>query len=370
MEAEINELLKKNYTVTVISVWGGDREKAKQLPYSIIFLPRYKTFKGNLFKTFIKHPVKSFIHYLRLMKFLGIRDSLKFFSHYHLINFSETDHIHAHQASNAALRGLLAAKYHNIPFTCTGHGTELLLKKAPYLKYLIKNSDTFITVSKYNKAVLSQKYKLDQNHIKVNYYGIETSNYKSRRKENSLTPLKIISVTSMKKFKGVEYLIAACELLKRQNLDFQCDIIGGGENLIDMSALIQKNELDSHIRLYGNMPAEKIKEKVGDSSIFVLPSLTEGIPLVCIKAMAMEVAVIASKITGLSELINDSVDGFLVEPKKPTLIARRILHLSQHPDELNAIQKEARKTIQKRFELSDKIEEFESIIKTANKKST
>lgn len=368
VQDEISVLLQKGYDVTLIAVWGGDQEKAVKLDFPVIYLDKNKTYWKSLVGFFFKNPFKTISHLMHLFNYLGFRESFKYFSQYGNMGLAHSDRIHAHFASNAALRGLLVSQYYKIPFSCTGHSTELLLVKAPYLKYLIKHANPFITISAYNKKFLANRYSLPEKIIKVNYCGVDTNYYKNTSENRNALPLKIISVTSMRKAKGVEYLVAACQLLKRHNIDFECSLIGGGPNLVEMAALIQKLNLDSNIRLYGAMTPEKIKESLMESSVFVLPSLSEGIPISVMEAMSMELAVIASDITGLPELIDDGVNGYLVEPKKPQLIAEKILFLKNNPGELKKIQSAARKKIEDYFLLMHSVENLIEYWKTYPKK--
>jgi len=358
---EIHWLQKDGHNIELVAVWGGKKESLKDINFPVINLVNNKTFRKNLYREIFCHPFKAIPHLFLLFQFLGFRDSLRYFSQYKVMNLENTDHIHAHFASNAALRGLLASKYYKIPFTCTGHGSELLLKKAPYLKYLIHKSNPFITISEYNKKKLISSYTISKEKIKVNYCGVDTDYFKNESKIHNELPIKIVSVTAMRKVKGVNFLIQACDLLNRNGIDFQCKIIGAGELLRDMAELIQKLHLETKIKLYGAQSSEQIKEHLSNSSIFVLPSLSEGIPIAVMEAMSMELAVIASDITGLPELISHEIDGYLVQPKKPKLIAQKIIDLINDPLEMKNVQIAARHKVQKKFNIKKQVKDIEKL---------
>lgn len=69
------------------------------------------------------------------------------------------------------------------------------------------------------------------------------------------------------------------------------------------------------------------------SDVFVLPSLSEGFPVVSLEAMASGLPIVATKVGGLPEIVKDGENGFLVEPKSPEQIAERVL-LFLNNDEL------------------------------------
>ncbi|MBN2280613.1 MAG: glycosyltransferase family 4 protein [Candidatus Marinimicrobia bacterium] len=365
-ENEIHWLQNFGHHIELVAVWGGKKEWADEINFPIIYLERDTTHWKEFFKEIFRHLFKAAAHLFLLFKFLGFKESIKYFSQYHMMNLENTDHIHAHFASNAALRGLLASKYYQIPFTCTGHGTELLLKKAPYLKYLIKQSHQFVTISHYNKEKLISTYKIPEERIHVKYCGVDTEYFKNNDFSRNELPIKLISVTALRKVKGVEYLVQACNLLKFNNIDFQCKIIGTGELKLDIAAQIQKYRLENDIKLMGALTSEEIRDELSKSAVFILPSISEGLPIAVMEAMSMQLAVIASNITGLPELIDNGVDGFLVDPMKPKFIAQKIIDLIHDPMELKNIQIAARRKIQKKFNLKDRVADMEKLFTHAH----
>lgn len=352
----------RGHKITVIAVWGGEKDKIAALPFQVIYF-QHKVKWINLFNLLFRNFIKSTKHLLFLKKYLGIRDSLRLFSLYPDSKLDETDHIHAHFATNAALRGYLASKFYNLPFSCTGHGSELLLYPEPYLKELILNSKPFITISEYNKKLLTEKYSLPSDKIVANYCGIDT---KYLNRLVSLYPEKftIVSVTALKKIKGVKYLINACNILKRQNVIFTCNIIGGGEDYHALKNYIDELQLGEDIKLIGDINPKDIRDCLLKASIFVLPSLSEGIPVAVMEAMAMELPVIATNITGLPEIIDDSKSGFLVPPVDSNRIAEKINFFYNNPEVITQMGKCGRKIITEKFNLKKNVLKFEKLIQS------
>jgi glycosyltransferase involved in cell wall biosynthesis len=77
----------------------------------------------------------------------------------------------------------------------------------------------------------------------------------------------------------------------------------------------------------GQISNDKVPEYMGASDVLVLPSLSEGFSLVVLEAMASGLTIVASKVGGLPELIEDGKNGFLVAPKDAKALADRILAL-------------------------------------------
>ena len=357
---EMRELARLGHTITVVAVWGGGKQAINNLPFNVIYI-KNKLNPFCLFLMLFSIRKKHCQHFILLKEYLGIRDSLIYLSSYHQICIQKFDRIHAHFANNAALKGYLLSKYLKIPFSCTGHGSELLLYPEPYLRELIINSKPFITISNYNKELLVKKYNLKPSQITVNYCGIDTE-YFTRKGVPYPDNFNIVSVTALKEIKGVKYLIKACHLLKQNNINFYCKIIGDGEDRNLLEELITGYSLEKNITLVGAIKPDKIKLDLLNASIFVLPSLSEGIPVAVMEAMAMELPVIATNITGLPEIIQTDINGILVQPKNSHELADSIIRLYHSENQRYSLGKAARKTIEKKFNLKINTKLFEKLL--------
>jgi glycosyltransferase involved in cell wall biosynthesis len=357
---EMLEMTRRGHQIAVVAVWGGEKDKTEGLPFKVHYLEN-KIRLLRILLLFFKFGKKGFKHILLLKKYLGFRDSLKFFSVYHFFLNTNPDHIHAHFANNAALKAYLLSKFLDVPFSCTGHGSELLLYPEPYLPELITDARPFITISNYNKRQLMERYSLPEDSIVVNYCGIDMEYFK---KDVNLRPEKytITSVSALKDVKGLKYLIQACKVLNDRDLPFKCQIIGGGPDHADLQELINCNNLSQKVELLGVKSENEIKVYLDNSSIFVLPSLSEGIPVAVMEAMAMRLPVIATNITGLPEIIENGVNGYLVPPKDPEALAEKIIELYKNPGLREKFGKVARKTIEQKFNLQKNITRFEELI--------
>ncbi len=355
---ELFEMVRLGHKINLVVTHGAGNPLKEKVPFDIIYLQK-KINLSYIINSLATSFLKSSRHLSLLIKNLGIKTALIYFSNYK--KFGNPDRVHAHFANNAALKAMLFSKFKNIPFSCTGHGSEILLYPKPYLKDIILAAKPFITISKYNKEILEKKYSLPQDLIQVNYCGVDTQFFKPNRK-NPPAIFTITSVTALKAIKGLEYLIIACEYLKNDGIVFNCEIIGGGNLFGKHQKMIKDLKLENHVKLLGAKSQEEIKNKLDNTSIFVLPSLSEGIPVAVMEAMSMKLPVIATEITGLPEIIKDQQTGFLVPPENARKLAQTIIFLYQHPEIIPKIGKEARISILENFNLEKNVIRFESLI--------
>jgi glycosyltransferase involved in cell wall biosynthesis len=83
--------------------------------------------------------------------------------------------------------------------------------------------------------------------------------------------------------------------------------------------------------------------------VFVLPSLSEGIPMALLEAMAASRAVVASRVGGIPEIVEDGFEGFLVEPMDVDSLAERCRQLIESPDVARKMGEQARKRVERDF---------------------
>jgi glycosyltransferase involved in cell wall biosynthesis len=149
--------------------------------------------------------------------------------------------------------------------------------------------------------------------------------------------LQIVAVGSLNEKKGHEYLIQACDLVRKQGLDFQCDIIGGGSREEALRQLIQQLDLDDYVTLHGALPHEAILEAYGRADIFALACVVaangdrDGIPVALMEAGIAELAIVSTAVSGIPELVRHEGTGLLVPERDARALADAIVRLSQDP---------------------------------------
>ena len=126
---------------------------------------------------------------------------------------------------------------------------------------------------------------------------------------NPITKLGIV-VATFKKQKGHQYLIKAASRVTDQYPNFHLLFVGDGELREELKSLTKKLNLEDHIHFLGTR--RDIASLLAASDLFILPSLWEGLPMALIEAMASEMPIVATDVSGTKQAIIDGISGILV----------------------------------------------------------
>ncbi len=272
-----------------------------------------------------------------------------------LVEKHKPDHIHAHFASLAGEYAMLISMLLDIPYTFTAHGWHDIFEYPPEdFRERALQAKKVITVSQYNKNYMAEKFAIAPEKIEVIHCGIKPELFNAGGRSGNAQP-RILSIARLHPIKGVEYLIRACKILKDKNIRFSCHIIGDGELREECDNLIEQMGLHGAVRLEGAQPAEEVRRQLAVSDIYVNSSLCEGLSVSIMEAMASDLAVVASNVTGIAELIEDGVNGYLVEPKNAAALAEAMERCINDPKKRAGMGRISRKRIETDFALETEV---------------
>ena len=150
--------------------------------------------------------------------------------------------------------------------------------------------------------------------------------------------------------KGFEDLIEAIRLVNTGYPDIKFIILGDGPLYPELYKRIIQAGLEKIVNLAGHISDRARMAKYYQSALgFIHPAHYEGLPTVLLEAMACGKAVISTSVSGALDVIENEVNGLLVEPKNPQSIARAVEYLLQNPHEANRLGSAAYETIRKKY---------------------
>lgn len=270
-------------------------------------------------------------------------------------------HVHAHYASHPALAAWIIHQLTGIHYSVTVHAHDIFVRTA-MLDTKLRDADFVAAISTYNRDHLAKSLGLwAKEKTRVIHCGVEPDKYESARMIGDGDRLQLINVGSLEPYKGQAFLIEACALLEQQGLSFRCRIVGEGEERDRLQALINKRGLAEYVQLLGARTQAEVAALLSTAHCYVQPSIItpagkmEGIPVALMEALACRLPVIASDLSGVPELIQHGVTGYLVPPADPASIARMCQRIYQHPLEAAAMARAGCQLVKRDFNLATNV---------------
>ena len=157
--------------------------------------------------------------------------------------------------------------------------------------------------------------------------GVDTDVWSRAGRRDADAPVEILNVGRLAPVKGQALLIDAVAQLRERGTAVHCRIVGDGPERAALARRIAELGLEDLVELTGPVGQDRIRELYEQADIFCLPSFREGLPFVLIEALAMELAVVATRIMGIPELIADGECGVLVSPGRADQLADALMEL-------------------------------------------
>jgi glycosyltransferase involved in cell wall biosynthesis len=272
--------------------------------------------------------------------------------------------------------GLIAGKMARANIVSTFHGrTSNDFKIILYEQLdniILPHFDRIICVSDYIKNQLSASSILEDKLIVIRN-AIDTTKFvhtsirdcNSLREEFDLprNAKIIITIGRLSREKGQKYLIMAfSELMKGGVNNLFLMIVGDGPEKKNLNDLIQRLNLAGKIFLLGMR--KDVPRLLKQTDIFVLPSLKEGLPMVLLEALALGKPVIATKVGGIPELINDGVNGMLIAPGTEKSIYDGLCYLLQDEGKVREFQNSALISVKEKYDIKSYIGKLRKFYET------
>jgi glycosyltransferase involved in cell wall biosynthesis len=266
------------------------------------------------------------------------------------------EHVHCHFANHPALAGWLIHRLVGIPYSFTAHGSDLHVDRT-MLPTKVEEAAFVVTISGDNRAVIEQTAgPRASGKVQVIHCGVDPGTFRPAERGGA-GPLRIVSVGTLHEVKGQAYLVEACRRLAERGVDFTCRFIGEGPDRDALAARIERHGLADRVELVGRMTSDGVAAELAAADVLVAPSVPtrggkrEGIPVVLMEAMATGLPVIASRLSGIPELVTDGVDGLLVPPGDDAALAEALARLAADPDLRRRLGEAGRATVVRDFDV-------------------
>lgn len=262
-------------------------------------------------------------------------------------------HLHVHFATPAATVGLIAARIFPITFSLTVHGPDEFFDVPGYrLREKIAAASFVCCISVYARSqLMSLAPPSAWGKFDVSPLGVDLSTFAPRPFRSHPSPFTILCVGRLTPVKGQHVLLAACDRLLKAGHSLRARFVGAGPEQESLAAAAAARGLDAHVEFTGTVNQDQIRAFYAACDIFVLPSFAEGVPVVLMEAMAMEIPCVTTWITGIPELIRNGQDGLLVAPGDENALAEALVALMADPPLRQRLGRAGRRRIMERYQL-------------------
>lgn len=272
-------------------------------------------------------------------------------------------HLHAHFVAGTNM-ALAAHLYAGIPFSFTAHASGDIYRNAILLREKIERSRLILPVCEYNRRYLDSfsgyRYGSKLHRLYNSVDSNEARRFVGPAGELAGTgnrggPGRLLSVGSLVKMKGHATLVRACGLLRDRGYDLSCQIIGEGPERGVLERLIRESGLETVVALRGVQPLRDVYAAMANTDIFVLLSeidvdgYRDALPTVILEAMALRLPVVSTWISGIPEMVEHGVTGFLVPERDAEGAADAIAALLDDPGLRHSIGLAGRKRLDDKF---------------------
>jgi glycosyltransferase involved in cell wall biosynthesis len=267
-------------------------------------------------------------------------------------------HLHVHLASQAASVGLFTQRVFAVGYSLTVHGPdEFYDAGGQCLTQKIAAADFVVCISSYTR---SQLMKLSPyahwTKFVVVRLGVDPTLFSPLPHRAPQDVFEILCVGRLTPAKGQHLLIDAVDRLSRQGRRVRLRLVGDGPDYASLRACADRLAATESVVFEGAVNQDRIRSVYATADLFCLPSFAEGLPVVLMEAISMQIPCISTTIAGIPELIRDGVDGLLVPASDAEALVEAIARLMDDGDLRNRLALSGRERLLEHYDLGRNVE--------------
>ena len=274
-------------------------------------------------------------------------------------------HLHNHLGDSSCTVAMLAAEMSGVPFSFSLHGPGIFFE--PYrwrLDAKLERAQFVCCISHFCRSqamIWTAPERWDRLHII--HCGVDPGVFTVKRHEGQRT--RLIFVGRLTAVKGVPILLEAVSRLRERHPGIELVLAGDGPDRAWIEGRVQQLGLAGNVRITGYLSQEQVRDELSASDIFVMASFAEGVPVVLMEAMTSGLPVVATRIAGISELVEDGVSGYLTPPGDIDSLVERTERLMDDSDLRNRMGAAGRAKVETEFDAAKEGEKLRRILESA-----
>lgn len=250
--------------------------------------------------------------------------------------------LHAHFLHTPASVTRYTAIMRGLSWSCSAHAKDIWTTPDWEISEKLLDCDWLVTCSEVARMRLVGLAP-DPARVHLVYHGLDPARFpaaetasRGRDGGDPVDPVVLLTVARAVEKKGLDVLIEALAALPR-SLNWRLVHVGGGKLRAKLEARARARGIADRIEWRGALPQESVRRAYREADLFVLPSRVapdgdrDGLPNVLLEAASQSLACVASRISGVPELIEDGITGVLVQPDNSDALAAEMARLIGEP---------------------------------------
>jgi glycosyltransferase involved in cell wall biosynthesis len=235
----------------------------------------------------------------------------------------------------------MLSKLTGIPYVMTAHLGDVPggvpEKTGGWFKWILpftypiwRSAERIVAVSEFTRQLALKHY---QREITVIPNGVDVARLRPAGLRAQETTRIVFAGRLMAQKNPIQIVQTLAEL---KDLSWECVMLGDGPLMGEVQQAIEDHGLQERFSLPGWVTPEDVLDWFDKSDILFMPSLSEGLPVAGVQALAKGLALVVSDIGGFADLVNNGENGYLVDASEPALYAERLRGLLENPEKLRA----------------------------------
>lgn len=348
-ESICQALAKRGHEIKVLTSHFKDLPREEQRDgYDILRIPTLRTqaFRASFL---------SMVVYVLSGLWAGLR----------LVRLFRPDVIHVHFAVPAGALAWMLCKLTRVPYVLTAHLGDVpggVPEKTndwfrwifPTTRWIWRDASARVAVSEYTRSLALKHYN-EEVLVIPNGIDVDGDNSTSIRVNNP--PVIVFAGRFMEQKSPLQVIRTLNEI---KDIPWKCVMIGDGPLMPDVKKSISELGLGDRFILTGWITPDEVMKQFERSDILFMPSLSEGLPVVGVQALSKGLAIVASRVGGFVDLVDENQNGYLIETGNTEGFKTRLQEMLENPSRLLSLRQASLKKANS-FEITQIAEQYEKI---------
>lgn len=264
-------------------------------------------------------------------------------------------HVHVHMANNGAAAALLACAYERrLSYSLTIHGSAEFFHVDTWSLAPKAERAVFVRcISNFCRAqVMAWTRPEAWPRFHVVPCGIDPDAF-APREGAPVGPIRLLGVGRLAPIKAYAVLLDACAELSRRGVDWRLGLVGDGPLRTTLERRAGDLGIADRVTFHGAVAAEAIADLYRAAEVIVVSSFMESTPVVLMEGMACGLAVAATRVGGIPDLVADGVHGVLVAPGSADALAEGLAGLAARRDRLAEMGRAGREAVRRMHDIRE-----------------